>query len=164
MSCNQAPSESQGTFSSEGRRTTHSQKKQNRNISVTPDGWKGVQSLARKHGCSSVSDLVEKLGREQLTVGSSATIGEVWEPSTAANVNLTAMLLSVLETSAPQALEAFFDKHVPRALYKAISDCGPVAEALLEQQMRTAQLQIGSAAPKLQPQWSVEPWSSQEHY
>ena len=37
-------------------------------VTVTPTGWEGLQRLAEATGHRSVSDLLEKLGREGMTV------------------------------------------------------------------------------------------------
>ena len=68
MNARKATGKGPSNSDTEGRPPVHEQKKQNHNISVTPDGWKGVRTVARKHGCSSVSELIEKLGRMQLII------------------------------------------------------------------------------------------------
>jgi hypothetical protein len=47
----------------EGRPTIFDSPKKRRNVSVTEEGWKGLQPLMEETGCKSVSDLLEKLGR-----------------------------------------------------------------------------------------------------
>ena len=51
---------------SDGRPRIYGTPKKQRYLSVTEEGWEGVQQLAREAGCNSVSDLLEKLGRGQI--------------------------------------------------------------------------------------------------
>ena len=51
---------------SDGRPHIYDTPKKQRYLSVTQEGWEGVQQLARAAGCNSVSDLLEKLGRGQI--------------------------------------------------------------------------------------------------
>jgi hypothetical protein len=37
--------------------------KKTRTVTVTDEGWLGFDRLAKQHGCSSKSELLEKLGR-----------------------------------------------------------------------------------------------------
>jgi hypothetical protein len=37
--------------------------KRTRTVTVTDEGWLGFDKLAKQHGCSSKSELLEKLGR-----------------------------------------------------------------------------------------------------
>jgi hypothetical protein len=52
----------------EGRPKIHGEKKTAHNVSVTPTGWQGAQAAAAKLGFSSVSELIEQLGRQQVRV------------------------------------------------------------------------------------------------
>lgn len=49
-----------------GRPKAYSGDKKQRYLSITEEGWEGAQSAARVAGCSSLSDLIEKIGRGQL--------------------------------------------------------------------------------------------------
>lgn len=49
-----------------GRPQAYGSKKKQRYLSITEEGWEGAQAVARAAGCSSVSDLLEKLGRGQI--------------------------------------------------------------------------------------------------
>ena len=46
-----------------GRPTQYDSNKKTRSVTVTEQGWVGFAELAKQHGCSSRSELVEKLGR-----------------------------------------------------------------------------------------------------
>ncbi|WP_238569034.1 hypothetical protein [Xenococcus sp. PCC 7305] len=46
-----------------GRPTQYDSSKKTRSVTVTEEGWVGFSQLAKQHGCSSRSELVEKLGR-----------------------------------------------------------------------------------------------------
>ena len=46
-----------------GRPTQYDSSKKTRSVTVTEEGWVGFAQLAKQHGCSSRSELVEKLGR-----------------------------------------------------------------------------------------------------
>jgi hypothetical protein len=46
-----------------GRPKVFDSEKKRRNISVTEEGWEGLQPIVEELGCKSVSDLLEKLGR-----------------------------------------------------------------------------------------------------
>ncbi|MGK7950279.1 MAG: hypothetical protein AB4368_16230 [Xenococcaceae cyanobacterium] len=48
---------------SDGRPRQYKSEKIRRNVSVTPEGWEGIGKLAEQYGCSSKSELLEKLGR-----------------------------------------------------------------------------------------------------
>ena len=37
--------------------------KKTRTVTVTDEGWQGFEQLAKQYGCSSKSELLEKLGR-----------------------------------------------------------------------------------------------------
>jgi hypothetical protein len=43
-------------------------KKKERTVTVSQTGWEGTQAILQSLGCSSVSELLEKLGRKQLAV------------------------------------------------------------------------------------------------
>ncbi len=49
-----------------GRPLRHGEKKERREITVTPTAWAGLEALAAKGDCS-VSELVERLGRGLLS-------------------------------------------------------------------------------------------------
>ncbi len=46
-----------------GRPKSFGSKKKQRTLTVTEEGWEGLQLLIEKADCKSVSDLLEKLGR-----------------------------------------------------------------------------------------------------
>ena len=46
-----------------GRPKQYDSHKKTRSITVTEEGWLGFDELAKQHGCSSRSELLEKLGR-----------------------------------------------------------------------------------------------------
>ena len=47
----------------EGRKRDFAQRKKTRGVSLTDEGWENMKLLASKHGCSSVSDFLEKIAR-----------------------------------------------------------------------------------------------------
>ena len=51
-----------------GRPTIYEEEKKRRTLTVTESGWEGVTELVEDLGCSSVSDLLERLGRGQIKV------------------------------------------------------------------------------------------------
>ena len=51
-----------------GRPKTYGAEKKQRYLSVTEEGWDGVKDVVKKVDCTSVSDLLEKLGRGDLKV------------------------------------------------------------------------------------------------
>jgi hypothetical protein len=51
-----------------GRPKTYGAEKKQRYLSVTEEGWDGVKDVAKMVECTSVSDLLEKLGRGELKV------------------------------------------------------------------------------------------------
>ena len=51
-----------------GRPKSYGEEKKSRYLTITESGWAGVQSAAREAGCTSVSDLLEKLGRGQVNL------------------------------------------------------------------------------------------------
>ena len=46
-----------------GRPSQYGSNKKTRTVTVTDEGWLGFEQLAKEHGCSSKSELLEKLGR-----------------------------------------------------------------------------------------------------
>ncbi len=44
--------------------------KKQRSLSVTDTGWNGIKLAAKKYGCKSVSEFIEKWGRGQLDLES----------------------------------------------------------------------------------------------
>jgi hypothetical protein len=46
----------------------HPEKKTTHNVSTTPTAWEGLQELANQLGCSSISNLLEKMGRQQFHI------------------------------------------------------------------------------------------------
>ena len=46
-----------------GRPTQYDSSKKTRTLTVTEEGWLGFDKLAKQNGCSSRSELLEKLGR-----------------------------------------------------------------------------------------------------
>jgi hypothetical protein len=51
-----------------GRPQAYGTEKKKRYLTVTDEGWEGVQVIAQNWGCASVSDLLEKLGRGKLKI------------------------------------------------------------------------------------------------
>jgi hypothetical protein len=56
----------------QGRKRDFEQRKKTRGVSLTDEGWENMKSLANKHGCSSVSDFLEKIARGIMEVKISA--------------------------------------------------------------------------------------------
>jgi hypothetical protein len=52
----------------QGRPLAVGEKKKEHTVTVSQTGWEGTQAILQSSGCSSVSELLEKLGRKQLTV------------------------------------------------------------------------------------------------
>lgn len=52
-----------------GRPQSYDEPKKQRYLSITETGWQGMQQLAENLGCNSVSELLEKMGRNQIPVG-----------------------------------------------------------------------------------------------
>lgn len=46
-----------------GRLKQYDSSKKTRTVTVTEEGWVGFDKLAKQHGCSSRSELLEQLGR-----------------------------------------------------------------------------------------------------
>jgi hypothetical protein len=46
-----------------GRPKQYDSSKKTRTVTVTEEGWVGFDKLAKQHGCSSRSELLEQLGR-----------------------------------------------------------------------------------------------------
>lgn len=57
----------------EGRPKIYGTEKKQRYLSITEEGWMGAKDIAQTVECRSVSDLIEKLGRGELKVVSTAT-------------------------------------------------------------------------------------------
>ena len=55
-----------------GRPTNFSSRKKQRTLTVTEEGWEGLQPVVKKLGCKSVSDFLEKVGRGLVEVKESA--------------------------------------------------------------------------------------------
>lgn len=51
-----------------GRPKAYGDEKKQRYLSITEEGWEGAQLAARQAGCTSVSDLLEKIGRGQVSL------------------------------------------------------------------------------------------------
>ena len=51
-----------------GRKSAFGAQKKQRYLTITDEGWEGAKKIAIAAGCSSVSELLEKLGREQVKV------------------------------------------------------------------------------------------------
>jgi hypothetical protein len=56
-----------GIANRNGRITPYKGKKTHE-VSVTPEGWDGAKAIAKQVGCSSVSELLEKIGRGELQI------------------------------------------------------------------------------------------------
>ena len=52
----------------EGRPLTYDEAKKRHEVSVTDTGWTGAKKAAKEAGCTGISDLLEKIGRGELTV------------------------------------------------------------------------------------------------
>ena len=61
---------SQANLQLRGRTPEYGVHKKQRYLSVTEEGWRGIKVIAQQAGCSSISDLIEKLGRGELTIAS----------------------------------------------------------------------------------------------
>lgn len=59
---------SQANLIHPGRPLAYGVEKKQRYLSVTEEGWDGVKDVVKKVDCTSVSDLLEKLGRGDLKV------------------------------------------------------------------------------------------------
>ena len=46
-----------------GRKSDYGKPKSKRGVTLTDEGWNGIKTLANQHGCNSVSDFLEKVGR-----------------------------------------------------------------------------------------------------
>lgn len=55
-----------------GRPTQYDSNKKTRTVTVTEEGWIGFDKLAKQYGCSSKSELLEKLGRGIIKLQASA--------------------------------------------------------------------------------------------
>jgi len=49
-----------------GRSKAFGVEKKQRYLTITDEGWEGIQLVAKAAGCGSVSDLLEKIGRGQI--------------------------------------------------------------------------------------------------
>lgn len=56
----------------QGRKAKYGQNKSKRGVTLTDEGWEGIQNLAIEHGCSSASDFLEKVGRGLVEIKVSA--------------------------------------------------------------------------------------------
>ena len=56
----------------QGRKSDFGQRKKTRGVSLTDEGWENMKLLASEHGCSSVSDFLEKIARGIMEVKISA--------------------------------------------------------------------------------------------
>jgi hypothetical protein len=52
----------------DGRPLAFGKQKKKRNLSVTEEGWEGLQPIIEELGCSSVSEFLEKVGRREVKV------------------------------------------------------------------------------------------------
>ena len=59
---------SQANLNREGRPKDYGADKKQHYLSVTEEGWEGAQAAVKAAGLKSVSDLIEKLGRDQLVI------------------------------------------------------------------------------------------------
>lgn len=55
-----------------GRTSDYGTRKSKRGVSLTDEGWNGIKLLADEHGCTSVSDFLEKVGRGLVEVKATA--------------------------------------------------------------------------------------------
>ncbi len=51
-----------------GRPKAYGAAKKQRYLSITEEGWNGAKDVAKETDCTSVSDLIEKLGRRELKI------------------------------------------------------------------------------------------------
>ena len=58
--------------SGSGRKTRYGSKKKKRGIYLTDESFDNLNVLAEKHGCSSVSDLLEKFSRGMISIDPSS--------------------------------------------------------------------------------------------
>lgn len=49
------------------REPIYGEKKKRRELTVTDEGWEGAKQVAKELGCSSLSDLIEQIGRRSIT-------------------------------------------------------------------------------------------------
>ena len=52
----------------EGRPKAYGAEKKQRYLSITEEGWNGAKDVAKMADCTSVSDLIEKLGRGEIKI------------------------------------------------------------------------------------------------
>lgn len=52
-----------------GKKKAYDEDKKQRYLSVTETGWEGTVAITKEFGCSSVSELIEKIGRRQIKLG-----------------------------------------------------------------------------------------------
>ncbi len=55
-----------------GRPKTFDSSKKRRSVSVTEEGWEGLQPVIEELGCKSVSDFLEKVGRGLVKIDASS--------------------------------------------------------------------------------------------
>ncbi|ACK74006.1 conserved hypothetical protein (plasmid) [Gloeothece citriformis PCC 7424] len=51
-----------------GRKPDYEEAKKRRNISLTDKGWDNLLVIAHKYHCRSVSELMEKIGRQEIKI------------------------------------------------------------------------------------------------
>jgi hypothetical protein len=51
-----------------GRPPAYGTEKKQRYLTITEEGWEGAQAVVKEAGCTSMSDLIEKLGRGHLKI------------------------------------------------------------------------------------------------
>jgi hypothetical protein len=148
----------------DGRSTVYGQKKRNRNISITPQGWVGLQAVARLNNCSSVSELIEKVGREEIQTIAPNHNNASGDQGSANQTAAGKDIKSTLEDLVPRALEKALQEHMPRELDRALSrdlpqalsrdlpqalsECAPIVRTAVEQQIYAA------VQDSLRPYWS----------
>ena len=57
----------------EGRPKAFGAQKKKRNLTVTEEGWEGLQPIILELGCESVSEFLEKVGRGQVKILATST-------------------------------------------------------------------------------------------
>ncbi|PZO11096.1 MAG: hypothetical protein DCF25_20110 [Leptolyngbya foveolarum] len=144
------------------RPSTTAQPKLPCRVTVTESGWHGAKQAAIAAGCSSVSDLLEKLGNGELSVIESDAIA--LDPIAKANqtlmggqrsnharkerqgrkINPRAIAAKLVPPGVPESFSQGVLQHVPQHIY--IHTVAEIAEALEDEALLTP---IGISLPKL---------------
>ena len=129
-------------------------------VTVTESGWEGARKAAIACGCSSVSDMLEKLARGELSIIESDAIS--LDPIARANrtlqpggrsgasheasrgINARAIAARLVPPGVPKDFSQNVLQHVPQHIH--IHTASEIAEALEEEEMLTP---LGISLPKL---------------